>query len=66
MAGSEHIVCDPDVLGGKPTIRGTRLSVEFVLGLFAEGWTEEKVLDNYPSLSPDALRAAREYAAHPS
>jgi uncharacterized protein (DUF433 family) len=55
MNSSEHIVCDPAVLGGKHTIRGTRLSVDFVLGLFAEGWTQEKVLDNYPSLTSEAL-----------
>lgn len=63
MNWSDHIVCDPDVLGGKPTIRGTRLSVDFVLDLLAEGWTQEKLLDNYPALTPEALRAVFEYAA---
>jgi len=51
------------VLGGKPVVRGTRLSVEFLLGLFAQGWTQDEVLENYPSLTPEALRAAFAYAA---
>jgi uncharacterized protein (DUF433 family) len=59
----ELITSNPAVLGGKPVVRGTRLSVEFLLGLFAEGWTQEKVLESYPSLTPEALRAAFAYAA---
>ena len=66
MNWSDHIVCDPAILGGKPTVRGTRLAVEFLLGLFAEGWTQEKVLDSYPSLTPEALRAVCEYAGQQS
>ena len=42
---------------------GTRLSVEFLLGLFTDGWTHEQVLDNYPSLTLEALRAVFAYAA---
>lgn len=60
---AEHIVSDPEVLGGKPVVRGTRISVEFVLGLFASGWTQDKVLESYPSLTPEALRAVFAYAA---
>jgi len=48
---------DPKVLLGKPVVKGTRLSVEFILGLFAEGWTEQQVLENYPVLTPESLRA---------
>jgi uncharacterized protein (DUF433 family) len=48
---------DPDILVGKPVVRGTRLSVEFILGLFAEGWTEKRVLENYPALTKESLRA---------
>lgn len=51
------IVRDPEVLCGKPTVRGTRLSVEFLLGLFADGWTHEQILDSYPALTPESLRA---------
>ena len=53
----EHIHSDPDILLGKPVVKGTRLSVEFILGLYAAGWKEEQVLASYPNLSPDSLRA---------
>lgn len=59
---SDHIAADSEVLGGKPVVRGTRLSVDFVLGLFAAGWTQEQVLANYPGLTPEALRAVFAYA----
>jgi uncharacterized protein (DUF433 family) len=60
-----HIRCDPEVLGGRPVVQGTRLAVDFILSLFAAGWTHEQVLDNYPSLTPEALRAVFAYAAAP-
>lgn len=63
MNWREHIHSDPAVLAGKPTVRGTRLSVEFVLDLFAAGWTHEQVAENYPQLSPDAARAVFAFAA---
>ncbi|MBK9337148.1 MAG: DUF433 domain-containing protein [Lewinellaceae bacterium] len=53
----EHIVSDPAVLVGKPCVKGTRLSVEFLLKLFANGWTEEQILRNYPRLSKESLQA---------
>jgi uncharacterized protein (DUF433 family) len=58
----EFIYSDPDVLLGKPVVRGTRLSVEFILGLFAEGWTEDQVEKNYPSLNKEMLRAVFAFA----
>lgn len=63
MSHAKLIEQDPKVLCGKPTVRGTRLSVELILDLFANGWTQEEVLDNYPDLTPKSLRAAFEYAA---
>jgi uncharacterized protein (DUF433 family) len=57
------IVADPDVLGGKPSIRGTRLSVEFILELIASGGGESEIVAAYPQLSPHAVRAAVAYAA---
>jgi uncharacterized protein (DUF433 family) len=63
MDWHQHIVTDPEVLAGKPIVRGTRLSVDFILGLFAAGWTEKQVLDNYPGLAPEALRAVFAFAA---
>lgn len=58
----KHIHSNPDVLLGKPIVKGTRLSVEFILGLFAEGWTEQQVLENYPTLTTDSLRAVFAFA----
>ena len=57
MSWHEYIRSDPSVLAGKPVIRGTRLSVEFLLDLLSEGWTGQQILDNYPQLSPQALKA---------
>jgi len=54
---------DTAVLAGKPVIRGTRLSVEFVLGLLAEGWTQTDVLREYPGLTSEDIIACLQYAA---
>ena len=51
------------VLAGKPVIKGTRLSVEFLLSLFAEGWTHDQVLENYPQLDRTALQAVFAFSA---
>jgi uncharacterized protein (DUF433 family) len=60
----EHprITLDPKVLVGKPVIRGTRLSVEFVIGLMAEGWSEADILTNYPGLVHEDILACLAYA----
>ena len=58
----QFIHSDPEVLLGKPVVKGTRLSVEFILGLFAEGWTEKQVLENYPTLTVESLRAVFAFA----
>ena len=50
-----RITLAPDVLAGKPIIRGTRLSVEFVIGLMADGWNEADILENYPGITHDIL-----------
>ena len=60
---SEHIVTDSSILGGKPTLKGTRLSVEFVLELLAAGWDRESVRSDYPNLTEDGIRAVLAYAA---
>jgi len=57
MDWQQYIHSDPKVLLGKPTVKGTRLSVEFILGLFANGWTPQQVLENYPNLTPEAIQA---------
>lgn len=58
------IVSDAAVLGGKPRIRGTRLSVEFILELVASGASRDDIVRAYPSLSAEAVAAAIRYAAH--
>lgn len=57
MNWQDYIHSDPNVLVGKPTIKGTRLSVEFLLDRLADGWSEEMLLENYPRLSKEALQA---------
>lgn len=59
----DRIVSQPGVLGGKPCVRGTRLSVEFLLELFAGGASNEQVLRAYPHLQPEDLEQALRYAA---
>jgi len=63
MTWEKFIHTDQKVLLGKPVIRGTRLSVDFILGLFAEGWTEKQILENYPTLTSESLRAVFAFAA---
>ncbi len=63
MEPPNRIVLVPDVLAGKPIVRGTRLSVEFVVGLFGQGWSEQQVLENYPNLTHDDVVACLHYAA---
>ncbi|MFW6031520.1 MAG: DUF433 domain-containing protein, partial [Myxococcota bacterium] len=59
----EHIHSAPEILGGKPVVRGTRPAVDVLLGLLAEGWSSEQILDNDPQLTPEALRAVFAYAS---
>lgn len=59
-----RITFNKDVLYGKPLIRGLRISVEMILELLARGATEEEILQDYPQLQPDDLRAALLYAHH--
>ena len=62
MNWREHIHADPAILGGKPVIRGTRVSVELVLEYLAEGAGEEAILEAYPHISRDQIRAAVKFA----
>jgi uncharacterized protein (DUF433 family) len=63
MDWQEHITVDPAVLVGKPVIRGTRLAVEFVVELLAQGWTHEEILDNYPGITRENIQACLAYAS---
>ena len=58
-----RIVSDPAVLGGKPVVKGTRISVEFLLELFASGAARAEVLKSYPNLTAEDVEEALRYAA---
>lgn len=57
MNWREFIITDPEILVGKPALKGTRLSVEFILERLASGWTEEMLLENAPRLTREHLKA---------
>ena len=59
----ERISSDPDILHGKPCVRGTRIPVYLIVSLIAEGETVENIIKDYPSLTPEDIRAALRYAA---
>ena len=61
MKWQDHIVSDNEILLGKPTIKGTRMSVEHIVGLLAQGWSEAQVLENYPRLTKESLKAVFSY-----
>ena len=63
MDWKARIHADPAILVGKPVVRGTRISVELLLELMAGGWSEDAILDGYPRLTRDDVRAAVQFAA---
>jgi uncharacterized protein (DUF433 family) len=58
-----RIVIDPEILCGKPVVKGTRLAVEFIVDLLAQGWTAGDIINNYPGLTPDDIQACLGYAS---
>jgi len=58
----KRITVDPNILAGKPIIKGTRIAVEFILELLASGWTVDDMLRNYPQLKREDVAAALRYA----
>jgi len=62
MIETARIVLDAAVLAGKPVVRGTRLSVDFIIGLMADGWSEADILRNYPGLAHEDIAACLAYA----
>ena len=58
-----RIIADPEILGGKPVVEGTRLSVEHILGLLASGMSNQEIIADYPDLSEESFRAVLAYAA---
>jgi uncharacterized protein (DUF433 family) len=62
MNWKSYIHADPNILLRKPVVKDTRLSVEFILGLFSEGWTEPQVLESYPTLTAESIQAVFAFA----
>lgn len=58
-----RIEINPKVLVGKPVIRGTRLAVEFIVELLANGWSEQQIIENYPGVAHEDISACLHYAA---
>lgn len=63
MDWHEHIVSDPETLVGKPRIKGTRISVELIIGWLANGWSFEQILESYPNITREDILAALAFAA---
>lgn len=63
MNWKNYIVADPEVLAGKPIVKGTRLSVYLILDRLADGWTDQDLYRSYPNLRPEALHAVFAFAS---
>jgi len=63
MNWQDRIDIDPKILVGKPVVKGTRMAVELVVDLLAKGWTQEQILDSYPNLTAEDIRACLAYAS---
>ncbi len=63
MVWQDRVVTDPHVLVGKPVIRGTRLAVEFIVDLLAQGWSYNDILANYPGITREDVLACLAYAS---
>jgi len=57
-----RVVADPKICGGKPCIRGTRIPIAIILASLAEGMSAEEIIEHYPHLSTEDIRAALAYA----
>ncbi len=63
MTWQDRITIDPNILAGKPVVRGTRLAVDFTIGLLGEAWAEADILLNYPGVTHDDIAACLRYAS---
>ena len=63
MKWQERIVVDPEIVAGKPVVKGSRLAVEFIVDLLAQGWPETEIVRNYPGLTEEDIRACLNYAS---
>jgi uncharacterized protein (DUF433 family) len=62
MNGLDRITANPAIFGGKPVVRNMRISVELILSLLAQGESQEAILDDYPGLELEDIRACLAYA----
>ena len=62
MNWQDRIALDPKILVGKPIIKGTRLAVEFIVDLLAQGWPESEILRNYPGITHEDIAACLKFA----
>jgi uncharacterized protein (DUF433 family) len=63
MATESRIICDPKIMGGKPIVTGTRITVELILEKLAAGDAPHEIIEDYPDLSEESIRAAIKFAA---
>ena len=63
MDREERVQLNPEVLAGKPAVKGTRLSVQLILELLADDWSTEEILDQYPMLTKDDVLACLRYTS---
>ena len=63
MKWQERIVVDPEIVAGKPVVKGSQLAVEFIVDLLAQGWLETEIVRNYPGLTEEDIRACLNYAS---
>jgi len=63
MDWRERVIVDPEILVGKPVIKGTRIAVEFVIDLLGSGWSIEKILQEYDHLTKEDIQACLAYSA---
>jgi uncharacterized protein (DUF433 family) len=63
MTWQDRIEIDPERLGGKPVVRGSRIAVELVVEMVADGWAEARILAEYPTLTAEDVRACLHFAA---
>ena len=63
MKWQDRIITDPQVLTGKPIIKGTRIAVEFVIDLLGRGWTQKQILAEYDHLTREDVQACLAYAS---
>ncbi len=57
MKWNDYIISDKEILLGKPAVKGTRITVEHIIGLLAQGWSEAQILENFPRLTKESLQA---------